>query len=377
MVIVGSVAAHYWNLNRRDPKDSDCFLSEGEPVPEGGVRWDYHRLPYQIYSKIACYGGIAPPDILYTIKCSHLAWDIHWEKTKLDALYMKSKGCSLLPDIYQELKLLWEKEYGDKSFLSLKKEKEYFFDDHVTYLYDHDYLHELVAYPNSPIYLSVLKDGEQVLTDKNKFDKLSFESKVRLFREEITVIACERWLLNKKNKETDSWYRAYQLSLKKTITRLTKGWATDFTIEHLDKFVVPDYSYFKHLIETLEDNMSIVDMTIFNSLLEDMKANSMDHLVLSLADGELDYLESDFEGLDWKATWDKQKEILQQYDYEHLEQEGGGEGGSEYCYGVFKLKGKEYRAEWSYYSHHGYDYDDIESTLKEVKPVEKTITVWE
>lgn len=69
--------------------------------------------------------------------------------------------------------------------------------------------------------------------------------------------------------------------------------------------------------------------------------------------------------------------IREQLGYEHLDQEGGGEGGSEYCYGVFKLKGKVYRAEYSYYSYHGHEFDYILDTLKEVKPVQKTITVWE
>lgn len=63
--------------------------------------------------------------------------------------------------------------------------------------------------------------------------------------------------------------------------------------------------------------------------------------------------------------------------YKHLEQEGGGEGGSEYCYGVFQLGDKIYRAEYSYYSHHGHEYDYILDTLKEVKPVEKKITTYE
>lgn len=54
-----------------------------------------------------------------------------------------------------------------------------------------------------------------------------------------------------------------------------------------------------------------------------------------------------------------------------------GEGGSEYCYGVFKLDDKIYKAEYSYYSYHGNEYDDIAYSLREVRPVEKTITVYE
>lgn len=63
--------------------------------------------------------------------------------------------------------------------------------------------------------------------------------------------------------------------------------------------------------------------------------------------------------------------------YEHIDQEGGGEGGSEYCYGVFKLNDKYFKAEYSYYSYNGYESDYIVDTLKEVVPKEKTIIVYE
>lgn len=118
--------------------------------------------------------------------------------------------------------------------------------------YPHDYLHELVAYPNPPMYTKCLKDGEDVLIDRDKFDLLPFEDQVRMFREEITVIAAERWLINPYWKGKVSWYRAHMLSLQKTVTRLTKGWASEFIVLNLEHFVKPDYKYFKHLIETLK-----------------------------------------------------------------------------------------------------------------------------
>lgn len=69
--------------------------------------------------------------------------------------------------------------------------------------------------------------------------------------------------------------------------------------------------------------------------------------------------------------------VRQEIGYNHLEQDGGGEGGAEYCHGVFELKGKVYKAEYSYYSFNGYEYGGICDTLKEAKPVQKTITVYE
>lgn len=86
------------------------------------------------------------------------------------------------------------------------------------------------------------------------------------------------------------------------------------------------------------------------------------------------------ETLSWREH-DKIKELLQEVDkrfgFEHMECEGGGEGEGEYCYGVIRLSDKYFKAEWSYYSYNGCEYDYIEDTIKEVTPREKTITVYE
>ena len=74
---------------------------------------------------------------------------------------------------------------------------------------------------------------------------------------------------------------------------------------------------------------------------------------------------------------DRRADQMKQFEYEHISQDGGGEGGSEECHGVFTVYGKIYKAEYSYYSHSGHDTDEILSTLREVKPVQKTITVYE
>lgn len=82
----------------------------------------------------------------------------------------------------------------------------------------------------------------------------------------------------------------------------------------------------------------------------------------------------------WREN-DKIKELLEGintcFGFEHIECEGGGEGEGEYCYGVIRLGDMYYKAEWSYYSYNGYEYDYIEDTIKEVTPKQKTITVYE
>jgi hypothetical protein len=252
-IIIGSTALQYFNFNRKEPKDLDIWVSDTSGVVAG----DCKVIPLSIMELIPTENGYATPDAIYTIKCSHLGWtNPMWDKHKLDVLFLKNKGCVLLPELYDKLVEYWKLELGDKSFLSLKQDKGSFFTDNVTYYVDHDTLHEMVSYPRLPMYNLCLKQGEDVLIDKDKFDNMSFENQVRMFREEIAVIAIERWLLPSMMKCGSSnigWYKAYILSLKKTITSLTKNWATSFIVLNLECFIKPDYTYFEYALGKLEN----------------------------------------------------------------------------------------------------------------------------
>lgn len=407
MVIVGSTALEFWDYHRQSPKDLDVWLEQDETYL--GVKADCKTLPSEVMSLVHTYGtDFACPDSIYTIKCSHFAWDVKWEKTKQDILWLKAKGCEIVPALYTALKKHWEGVHGNKDFLSLSKDKKDFFEDHVTYRWDHDWLHELVSYPYPPMYTHCLKEGKTVEIDKEKFDRLTFEAKVRMFREEITVIAVERWLAHDKDI---GWYKAYQNSLKKTITNLTKNWACDFIIHNLKHFVVPDYSYFKNVFDKLEILKEETSMTAqqkvneLHSKLAKYGVLDKDSLAVALASGDFDclYYQLDYSGMEnkrpnwslrkeneeeWKrqsdAYWAEKNEIQEPVskifnspNYEHIMQEGGGEGGAEHCYGVFKLDGKYYSACWSYYSYNGYEEAGAFNSLREVQPRTQTITVYE
>ena len=120
-----------------------------------------------------------------------------------------------------------------------------------------------------------------------------------------------------------------------------------------------------------------IDMIVFEELLARYTDSGMDmdDLIFNLAGGDISEFVSYRKS---SEQYQKNKEAFKaEVGYEHLDQDGGGEGGAEYCYGVFKLQGKIYRAEYTYYSHEGYEYGGIADTLREVKPVQKTITVYE
>lgn len=248
-IIVGSSALYSHGVGRK-PKDLDVWTDN----PSCSISGDVKTLPSNILKLVEQSGGVASKDSLYTIKCSHLGWsNPMWQKHKQDVLFLESIGCKILPELFEALKEYWKTELGDKSFLSLDKSKEEFFTDEVKYIYDHDYLHELVAHPNKPMYTKTLKENSEVLIDKSKWSELSFEQQIRMFREEIAVIACERWVLNPYWEGKISWFKAHHLSLQKTITNLTKNWATDFIVLNLKEFVKPEFSYYENILKTLKE----------------------------------------------------------------------------------------------------------------------------
>lgn len=363
-LIVGSTAMEYLRENRgilalpkRTPSDMDIWTTEdSEDRIEMSGRTDLAMMPKHVISLVerdsedSRYPSL---DSLYTIKISHLGWDIFWQKHKRDAIVMKYAGAKLLPDLYDALVKQWKEEHGSKDFLSLNKNKDDFFTDAVDYVYDHDYLHELAAFPSRPVYESVRKDGHDVLIDKEKFFSLPFEKQVKMFREEITVIACERWLIPEKLAGKVRWTKAWQYALRKTCTTLTKNWATDFLVQNVEAFDVANYDDFRHIVETLNlevnGNMGKqIDNSVIEGIAEELGVGLYD---LAVGDVEKDE------------------------DYEHLEQEGGGEGGAEDCHAVFKYKDTIYMMHYNYYSHHGYEFDYMAAFI--VEPVQKMVTVYE
>lgn len=120
--------------------------------------------------------------------------------------------------------------------------------------------------------------------------------------------------------------------------------------------------------------MSKVDLTVFNEFKETYFTDDSDSRFF------YELFTGDFDNFDIPSKYrDKalREDILAKYSYETLEGDYGGEGEGEYCYGVISFMGKYYKAEWTYYSYNGREYDDIENTIKEVAPVERLVTFYE
>lgn len=369
-MIIGSMALQYHDIEFRTPMDLDVFIRERDKA-ESLPHCDVQYVPDSVYNLLEGKDGHATPDAVYTIKLSHLPWDMHnvdgvhgmdgiWLKHYRDVQYLKRIGCKLLEPLYRALIEHWTQKNGDKPFLSLEQDKEAFFTDYVTYKYEHDYLHTLLSYPEEPIYLKCVRDGKEIDIDENKWYLLSFEDQVEFFRQEIGVIAVERWVVHKHIPLVTAW----TLAVKKTITTLTKGYMSEFIVRNIEHFIKPNREQFKHIYTTLnleESNMTKLTQAQVDQLKEDITA-----YIKPYRDNEAEW--SDYEILLDDA------DFVDHAPFEFIEQEGGGEGGAEHCWSVFKFKDVFYKATFSYASYAGYDfYDDFYI----VSPKEKTITVYE
>lgn len=382
MITVGSRALSEHLLKVENGKDLDIWCSSleqkskllndpflMEQVEKYGGKLDVSVVPESILTLIEPKGELrcAGLDDLYTIKLSHMSYPIFWNKHKKFILQMKKLGVKINKPLYEALIKHWENVHGTKDFLSLNKSKQSFFNDHVKYVYDHDYLHELAALPDKPVYTQCLKDDQEVFIDKAKFEALTFEDKVRMFMEEISVIATERWLVHKPGRY--SYQQVWSWSLEKVVTSLTKGWASRFILENIEFFYKPNGKIFKNILSVIQPKEREINM----SAVEFLKSKCVEALIKKKGyNPELDY--------DERFNNDIVEVFMGDHELDGFVWEDGhvgGEGGGEYCWAVIQVDGRYFKAEWSYYSHYGCETDNLVDSITEVFPKIKEVRVFE
>jgi hypothetical protein len=242
-LIIGSVAMNRaLNLTVREPKDFDYFGPE-QVIPTGLVATGTKVEPFWDESFEGTQldrDGFATLDELYTIKVSHSYWELKngsWDKHMADILFMKSRGAKLDLELHKLLYPVWVAKHGSKK-MNLAQAAGNFFADAVVRIYDHDSIHDSVAFGDRPLYERILKDGETVDIDPDKlWNGMTFDEQVLLFREEIVATALERWMIPTKYHFSPGL--AYKLALKKTITSLTKGKSARFIVTNFEHFLKP------------------------------------------------------------------------------------------------------------------------------------------
>lgn len=239
-IIIGSTAAKHWYPEFREPADLDiATLDYKNNTRAIEMKPVAPLLNYLSDNSLDL--DIATPEILYTIKLSHAQWNIHWNKTMSDIKFFQSKDIKPIESLYKNLFKYWEDMHGKKK-VTLDKSKDRFFTPGVARIIDHDTLHAIMAYYDEPLFKTVLKENQEVLIDHNKFLSLSYQDKIRLAREEIYVIALERYVIPFNMKVPKN--AAYYLSCRDLVTRLTKGWFPKFIIDNWSELSKPEIDYF-------------------------------------------------------------------------------------------------------------------------------------
>ena len=226
--ITGSSALNFHGVTDRKGDVDILVPDDVENIEYKKKGVDVIPVPRDIFNKFECVGSFVTPDHMLTLKVSHIFWNEKYDKHIQDIMLLQHKGYKVDEELYGLLYKHWCKVLGDKSFLSLKQDKENFFTDNIDYTFDHDYLHEIVAYNDRPLYEKVLKEGCDVLIDKSKFMSLSHEDQLNMVREECYAISLERFIIPHGTDKR----RAYSSSLKKMVISLTKGWFARFVVDN-------------------------------------------------------------------------------------------------------------------------------------------------
>lgn len=186
-LIIGSTALkHHFPNFKRQPKDLDIAVSE-ERKNEGNTEYLYNPVILKYQDK-----GYLNPSLLLTLKISHLFWETNWDKHMFDTQFLLREGIKYDEIILLELKAFWEEYLPKIRRSNLDQGKGEFFTNNINAdEHEHDFLHTQIN--SVPMYTRILKEDCEVELDQEKWNCLSKSDKLLVVREEVEVMAAERY----------------------------------------------------------------------------------------------------------------------------------------------------------------------------------------
>ena len=245
----GKIVARYpVSSNRLVQKHEDGTILEAEFAYLGTSGYD---LVARYGSKIECDWSPAPDIVKWMLKESHKYKDsVHFEKTRSDVLaYRKSAVVDSVArmekffesvDLLDILKKREQETYRPHVKLNVTKD-EFFADDGVDYMYDHDRIHEIMALGDKPAYLYIKEPGQDVRCSKDRWDSVVNEVKINCVIEEARVIALERGVIPFIQLDSctiEQEEHLFKVALQKICTTLTSGWFREFAWTNYDTIII-------------------------------------------------------------------------------------------------------------------------------------------
>jgi len=213
-------------------KSNMIEVHEAQP---GTSSWDFIRLVHLDDDSRVCHDYPEPVVIpslnaLFALKSSHKFKkdSPHFWKNLQDYHLMKAYGAEITP-YYKDFYKKREKETYTYAHPKLNVSKDDFFkDDNIQYVYDHDWIHTVVALGDTPAYQAFLID--QVKVSKELFMQLPLEVQIRSVVEEAAVLAIERSLVPFPGGMTPK--QAWAFAFSKVLTSITSGWWRAWAYDH-------------------------------------------------------------------------------------------------------------------------------------------------
>lgn len=223
----------YKNAQVKYPlSDSKWYLEEDGNIFEYEIAWPNSTSAelLQRYSTMK----VATPEVCLALKLSHryLRNSPHFTKTRNDILFLRERV--VLDQWLTDWVKRREKETYHYQHPNLNRKKEEFFsDDGIGYVYDHDSIHEAVKTHYTPAYNLFKNEQKEVLCDMTLFDNLPLDIKLDAVWEESAVLALERAVIP---NDTDP-KRAFRIALQKVCTSITSGKFREFAWEQYDRIL--------------------------------------------------------------------------------------------------------------------------------------------
>ena len=235
MLIYGSQAIkHFFSNYERECKDVDMICKPDEEVIiKSNLRIEkYWISEFEYIFQNNLDPLYVDPNFLYTIKASHLAWDIRWDKHMHDLIFLQEQGCKLDMQLFKDLYSRWQIIHSKKK-VKMNVKNEEFFKENIYRKYDHDYLHTQVMFYDRPLNEKLRENLDSPYCSENLWNYLSEDDKLKCALEEIHVLALERYLLRPVDRYTVS--HAVVKMLKHMIVSTTSGWFNLFLILNFNK----------------------------------------------------------------------------------------------------------------------------------------------
>src|SRR5271167_17127 len=175
--------------------------------------------------------SVAPLNVLLALKLSHRYKrnSPHFLKTMTDIHALRAAGAKV--DGLKEFIKMREKETYDYAHPSLKRDKKNFFkDDGIKYVYNHDSIHEAIALNGTPAYRSFSADDQEVYSSRELWNECTEQLKLCAVVEESYVLALERSQIPFKGQLDPK--TSFDMALMKVCTSITSGWFREYAWEH-------------------------------------------------------------------------------------------------------------------------------------------------